>query len=153
MLALSVGNSAFIRIPKICRFIGSLLCGKIWVKPMVIYVVLFGKARCSRFSPFFSTYLLNKTYIYLTICEVGPTPRVWFFHGLCEKRFFGSRSHLGSNKSFLILGWVSWVTCIPEIFPLTKNKLFNWIHLSHEKKPYYFPLYCLFNRDPYGGVL
>ena len=27
------------------------------------------------------------------------------------------------------------------------------IHLSHEKKPSYFPLYWLVNRDPYSGSL
>ena len=26
-------------------------------------------------------------------------------------------------------------------------------HLSHEKNPYYFPLYWLVNRDPYNGLL
>ena len=26
-------------------------------------------------------------------------------------------------------------------------------HMSHEKKTSYFPLYCLFNRDPYNGLL
>ena len=26
-------------------------------------------------------------------------------------------------------------------------------HLSHEKKPSYFPLYWLVNRDPYSGLL
>ena len=25
--------------------------------------------------------------------------------------------------------------------------------VSREKNPYYFPLYCLFTRDPYNGVL
>ena len=29
----------------------------------------------------------------------------------------------------------------------------TWIKLSHEKKPYYFPLYWLVNRDPYNGSL
>ena len=26
-------------------------------------------------------------------------------------------------------------------------------HLSHEKKPSYFPLYWVVNRDPYNGLL
>ena len=26
-------------------------------------------------------------------------------------------------------------------------------HLSHEKNPYYFPLYWLVNKDPYNGLL
>ena len=26
-------------------------------------------------------------------------------------------------------------------------------HLSHEKNPYYFPLYWLVNRNPYNGLL
>ena len=26
-------------------------------------------------------------------------------------------------------------------------------NVSHEKKPYYFPLYWLVNKDPYNGLL
>ena len=29
----------------------------------------------------------------------------------------------------------------------------QFAHLSHEKKPCYFPLYWLINRDPYSGLL
>ena len=38
----------------------------------------------------------------------------------------------------------------------TQNKAFSYQnkgHLSHEKNPYYFPLYWLVNRDPYNGLL
>ena len=33
-----------------------------------------------------------------------------------------------------------------------KNEQVYEIQLSHEKKPSYFPLYWLFNRDPHNGL-
>jgi len=33
------------------------------------------------------------------------------------------------------------------------SALFPTPHLSHEKNPYYFPLYWLVNKDPYNGLL
>ena len=42
---------------------------------------------------------------------------------------------------------------IPMIPNPEKNLWKALEQLSHEKNPYYFPLYSLFNRDPYNGVL
>ena len=36
---------------------------------------------------------------------------------------------------------------------LEESPSVNLGQLSHEKNPYYFPLYWLVNRDPYNGVL
>ena len=40
----------------------------------------------------------------------------------------------------------------PEKHPLLA--LISWVKLEpRKKKPYYFPLYWLVNRDPYNGLL
>ena len=102
-------------------------------------------------SPFFSTYLLNKKYISLTNLWGRPPNPAYGWHGLCENRFLEVDLIWDQTNLFNV-----WMSLLSDLYtgdlPLTKI-LFNWIHLSHEKNPYYFPLYCLFNRDPYNGVL
>ena len=50
---------------------------------------------------------------------------------------------MGSEQETMYLG------------PISPNarRMYEKYHLSQEKKTYYFPLYWLFNRDPYNGLL
>ena len=75
------------------------------------------------------------------------------FPWVVRKKVFWKSISFGIKQIFFNIGMSLLSDLYTGDLSPNKKQVVQLNSLEPRKKPYYFPLYCLFNRDPYGGVL
>ena len=108
---------------------------------------------CHRFVLFDSP--PNRSHLMTPLCLVSDLTSVFFFWS-GSMIWYHIRLVL-ENKPFLFgNGWTCGDFCMDFFMSWRRYPTDSLRHVlvevSHEKNPYYFPLYWLVNRDPYNGL-